>query len=288
MEDLNLLLSKFQCQIDTRSFVYSDLEALGDKIFYGVELEYIYAPDVARMSCIAFLIGQDMLTIDDLRQTTLNRFAYISPLQMEALKRDGENDELVLTPMTLLAYQQLLPHYQVLFASLKQQGFEPWGPLNEIGLHISIDKVFPAETIRRFLWWLFYNNKFFVWMSGRRNYSTIRSDIWHILGDKYHTWDAKVREEVAEDQFSFFVNAYDIGTYANVAGIRTYADRDYFQLTHFGSTLDADEFLSKIEFVDVLLNWCLDREDYNVNNFLRSIDPGKHNKLFESLKSLNL
>jgi len=263
---------------------------LPDPQHFGIELEYIFAPDVDKMACIAYLMRQDVLTYDDLRQNTLSTYGMnASFLQMEPMKPDGENDEIVFTPMSLLAAQALVPHFDVLFASLKLQGYEPWGPMSEIGMHISVDRdKVTGEQLNRFAWWLFENNSVFKYLSGRTNWGTTRSDIRYLLGDTYRTWSKDVLRDRATDQFDLLRSAYDNYMNIDIIGIRTYTNTPYTQFTQFGSTLKSSELLSKIEFVDALLAWVFDYNDTDPHNFIKSVKETTHPNLYDSLKSLNI
>jgi hypothetical protein len=281
-------LQQYQCKQD-KIFILTHTEAPGEQQMFGLELEYIFAPDVSRMACIAFLINAEMITLHELRMQSLEALSNISFLLMEPLKVDGENDELVLFPMSRQAAYNLKPHLDVLFKSLKSHGYEPWGPLNEIGMHISVErKMITSTALERTLWWMYYNNDLFVYLSGRKNYSTIRADIHYLLGDKYKRWDPQIRKNRAEDLFSIFINAFNNKTFADIVGIRTYLDKPYIQFTQFGSTLSPDEFLTKIEFVDALLNWNDTKEDYDPQSFLKSIQKAKYPHLYSELQALKI
>lgn len=282
------LLSEYGCKAE-KFFVLDASEALEQQQMFGIELEYIYAPNVSQMACIAFLLKAEMLTLHDLRMNSLSALSNISFMLMEPMKTDGENDELVLYPMSLQAARNLKSHFGILFRSLTSHGYEPWGPLNYIGMHISVERnQITVEALERLLWWLYHNNKLFVFMTGRKSYSTIKADIHHLMGDKYHTWDEDKRRVRAEEIFSIFINAFQNRTFADIIGIRTYLDKPYIQFTHFGSTLSEDQLLTKIEFIDYLLTWVGIKDNNNPNDFVKAVSSDKYPHLFAELKALKL
>lgn len=283
-------LKMFQCQLEQNKFVLAEGEKLGEQQMFGVEFEYMFAPDTAKIACIAFLMNAGMLSYDDLRKQTLSSFGgNASILQMEPMKVDGENDELVLYPITLQAFKNLKPHFDILFASLHKQGYEPWGPMNEIGMHISVEKSLISPTaMSRVYWWLLENNELFVYLSGRKNWSTCRADIRFMLGDKHRKWTKNELKNRAEEQFQIAYDGFVYKFDTDIIGIRTYLSRPYVQFTQFGSTLKSETLLSTIEFMDWLLNWCDAKEDNDPQHFINSVQQNKYPYLYDTLKSLSL
>lgn len=284
------LLNPLKCQLQSNKFIIRDDETLGQQQLFGLELEYIYAPDTAKMRCVAYLMNKNMLSLEELRDQTLSSFGpNITPLQMSAMHKDGENDELVLYPISLRAYYALRKHLQYVFQQLHNQGYEPWGPLNEIGLHISVERsMISAQTMERILYWLLENNELFIFLSGRKSYSTVRADIRWLLGDKYYTWTEEEITWAAKDQISIFTHAFKNKYKAELFGIRTYTQEPYVQFTQFGSTLSADSLLTKIEFIDALIFYCDSSEDKKTENFIKHISQQKYPYLYDTLQSLNI
>jgi hypothetical protein len=283
-------LKPLQCQFLSEKFVLHETEQLGNQQMFGIELEYQYAPDTEKIACIAMLIREQMITLDELRQQTLLSYGNgASFIQMEPMKVDGENDELILYPMTMLAAKSLKSHFETLFLALHKQGYEPWGPLNEIGMHISVERsMINSATLTRISWWLLRNNELFVYLSGRKNWSTCRADIRFMLGDKYRRWTKSELENRAKEQFEILATSFDYKYNADIVGIRTYQNRPFVQFTQFGSTLKVESFYTKIEFIDWLLNWCADKEDNDPHHFIESVTQSKYPYLYDTLKSLGL
>lgn len=123
-----------------------------------------------------------------LTETTKAIFNKTCPLLFKEAHVDAAGVECSLYPMTELAYTLLKSEFIRIFDIYKILGFTdiPEGA----GVHTYIDyilfgedKAFQIEGIKRFLWFLFNNGYHMSKISCRKFEDSLRSDIYHLLGD---------------------------------------------------------------------------------------------------------
>jgi hypothetical protein len=226
---------------------------IGEEVetFYGIELEYLFAPDTHQDHYLRIGLGESYEDVDHQRMLARQFLNTVSPVIRQSIFADRNNEELVLEPISLKAHQQLKYYYSDLFSHLQKGGFVTISPRDEIGMHISIDKEdLSTETLLKMVDFCFQNSLLFLVLSGRVGPSTKLADMRILLGDRYRNWSIDKIEQRYIQTRKNISYAYDKNVAAEYLGIRFYTDNiPYIQWTQFNSTLSSELFLVRIELL---------------------------------------
>jgi hypothetical protein len=260
---LNLRLSKNQWRLP-------DEEPDVKKI--GIELEYWFSPSTIQLAQLHHLTGEEQ--ISRFEEILINEIHKLSPLTTE-VKPDQGHSEFITRPSSLRAFQSLHNHVEKLFNLLHASGFGVNQTWNPSGLHISIDRVDDVNTFLKALDFMFYNDLFFLALSGRKHYATRKADLTFLLGNKTRSWSTDKTMLEYKRLRSLLKHAYQTVTSAEILGIRVYKDRNYIHFGHFASTLDVQHLFSCIEFVYSLFEYAEISENNEIEKYLEWLSENK-------------
>jgi hypothetical protein len=246
-----------------------------DDWYYGVELEAEHSPDTVTAASIAQCLGSDELV------EVYNYLEIDLHLLREQLFSDRENEELVLKPMTLKVFQESHDALSAVLRALYVIGYRVHGLKEEIGLHVSIDRSkITEEMLENLMKFFFHNRMQFLAISRRQHRSSKIADFDYMVGNPFRLKPEDEIKQLFEEHLEQLIYNYRKNFEGEKLGVRVYQSRPYVQFTHFNSTLDADELVATIEFMDASMFFVEQNVDYDWGNFLQFIEESKREYIY--------
>lgn len=246
-----------------------------DNFFYGIELEFYFAPSTVTLASLA-----DVMDTEDLTNM-LGLFEIDSHLLQDQMFTDRENEELVLKPMTLATFQKTADSFTSVLSALNAMGYRVYGLTEEIGLHVSICRSrLSWELLDKTVRFLFANRETFLAITRRKNRSSSLGDLNSKLGNALRKKSNKEIEASFEQSMKELKYIYDNRIKGEILGIRTYNDREYIQFTHFNSTLEVSELIATIEFLDAVTFFVEENKGYDWAKFREFINTSSRKYIY--------
>jgi hypothetical protein len=215
----------------------------------GLELEYVFAPSTLQLARF-HLSTNTTIPLVELEDYLASRLGKRSPFILQVAQEKFQK-EFIYRPSSLKALYTGKEQLKELLLLLQAVGFIVHNTqLQSSGLHISLDrKEISPELLSKVVDWIFYNDLFFLLISGRKQYATREADMQFLLGNHYRNWST---EEIISRYNRAKANltvAYAQRRFAQILNIRVYSDREYIHFGHFASTVDVNELFTRIEFI---------------------------------------
>lgn len=249
------------------------------KLFFGVELELYPSFDYKVREQMA---KHGINNASKLAESITDQFFH-QDLMFRDLYRDHPNVEWPIAPISLLAYKNMRNQFTKFFEALQLCGFKcDRDGFVATGIHISIeaDQLTPDE-LQKVLLIIYALEGTFIHLTNRKGNVDLRADI-RSMTNKNSAEFTSVLSSVRhcmerKEGFSYL-------------GIRYYTGSETLQFTHFGATLNFNEYLSYLQFVDSLIKYAKENTPPLAELYLDWLEVNKSDylELTERLKSVTL
>ena len=154
------------------------------------------------------------------------------------------------------------------------------------GIHLNVDKSLFGKTIEdqkdvlsKLLWFHFNYNEFMVEVSNRKPTDDKNVDIYTLLGDTFGLLDEDVVENLFRGEKGSLLEAMETTELVKALNIRVNnGGRPSLEFRWFGSTQDIKVFMSMIEFMATIIEFCRNNvhlKQLTLSNYIKYVMDNK-------------
>jgi len=229
-----------------------EVSSFPDSLVVGVELEIQFCPTSLSESDLRKKLTSPLDSFSEIRHKT--RGLVELPEFISSFEKDLENDELIFKPLTMRQHKNNLPQYKEFFTQIKL--LNCYNPISRGLDMISIQFNYDRLTITQLekLCDLIYKNRRFIYNnSGREDQSTRLADINYLLGDKVRMLSLSELDGRFKRTKKRITQCYIEARECVALGIKVKKNK-LVEIRWFGSTLDVDNFIFRMEFATSLIH----------------------------------
>lgn len=260
----------YDLETNKAGFYHTDNEKGDQGDYLGVEFESCFSPGTTQLRYIAdWLKEKSSFKLTPMSNSNSVRahvkdtiISQATEILMQNPHYDGGGVECVMKPATLAAHQRLKPEYAKIIDIFASFGFTDIEGGD--GIHLNIDKTMFGQkaglqrrSFEMFLWFLFFNIDFMVEFTDRKRHYQFCADMYHLLGDIFALKDEdELLKKFKEHKVSLLDTLASSSSNFRLNMSVNRDGRPCIEFRWFGSTHNIEKFMSNIEFMYAISEFC--------------------------------